>query len=66
MDADSESYRLKTIYQHVQNTKLTQNERMEIDDSQSAAIEARLEQTLKTLQDRVGEQRTALEQVDLL
>ena len=62
MDATSEST-TDNILQYAQKVRAAQSERMDIEDSQSVALEARLDQTLFELQGMVAEQRKALEEV---
>ncbi|KAI9666663.1 MAG: hypothetical protein M1821_004599 [Bathelium mastoideum] len=63
MDLEHRPQGLSAIHQYLKNVRATQDERMDIEDSSSSALEARLDQTVKDLQDKVVEQRRALEQV---
>ena len=63
MDLNQASDKLVNIRRYVMRAKTAQDERMDLDDSQPAAVEARLDQALKSLQDTVAEQRRALDQV---
>ncbi|KAL9095486.1 MAG: hypothetical protein Q9165_002357 [Trypethelium subeluteriae] len=65
MEATPGSKKFYTIREYVQQARATQDERMDIEDSQPTLDEARFDQVLKSLQDRVGAQRRALEEVGI-
>ncbi|KAF2234760.1 hypothetical protein EV356DRAFT_484734 [Viridothelium virens] len=57
------SEKLSNIREYIQHARATQDERVDIEDSQSTLDETRFGQVLKSLQDRVTEQRRALEEL---